>query len=201
MDQPPDPNTKGNVYVYKILLIGDGGVGKTNLRRRYMGEGFITEYLNTVGADFAYFSEQVGNNSYKWSIWDLAGQPKFSNVRPVFYAGAFGALVCFDPTNPASFENLDKWIDELARHTHTEGTPIVLVCTKMDIYNPDEGHMTFEAVDEYIAKLKDRFDNRFDVSWVKTSSVTGENVPQAFHNLRDAISKWIERESEEYLSD
>ena len=71
----------------------------------------------------------------------------------------------------------------------------------MDIYDPKEGHMTFEAVDEYIAKLKDRFDNRFDVTWVKTSSVTGENVPQAFHNLRDAISKWIERESEEYLSD
>lgn len=182
---------QGSTYVYKIVLIGDGAVGKTNLRRRYMGEQFQSEYLNTVGADFAYFSEQVNNDVFKYSIWDLAGQPKFNNVRPVFYAGAFGALLCFDPTRPETFQNLDMWVNELVRHTHTEGTPIVLVATKMDIYDPSQGHMTFEAVDDYISKLKDRFNNRFDISFIKTSAISGMNVRDAFTMLRISIEKWI----------
>ena len=70
--------------------------------------------------------------------------------------------------------------------------------TAYEIYQCD---WSSDVCSSDLAKLKDRFDNRFDVSFVKTSSVTGENVPQAFHNLRDAISTWIESESEEYLSD
>lgn len=196
MDSPPKTKVTGSTYVYKVVLIGDGAVGKTNLRRRYMGEGFVTEYLNTVGADFAYFSEEIGEDLYKWSIWDLAGQPKFSNVRPVFYAGAFGALVCFDPTRPETFQNLDKWIDELVRHTHTEGTPIVLVATKMDLYDKAEGHLDLSLVEDYRKKVQDRLDDRFDVSLVETSSITGLNVRQAFTNLREAIAKWILTENE-----
>lgn len=190
MDTPPNTTVKGSTYVYKVVLVGDGAVGKTNLRRNYMGEGFVTEYLNTVGADFAYFSEAIGDDLYKWSIWDLAGQPKFSNVRPVFYAGAFGALVCFDSTRKETFDNLDKWVDELVRHTHTEGTPIILVATKMDIYNPDE-HMNFDIVDEYKKKLFDRLGGRFDIFFVKTSSVSGMNVRQAFTSLRESIANWV----------
>ncbi|MCH8908847.1 MAG: GTP-binding protein [Candidatus Heimdallarchaeota archaeon] len=196
MDTPPDTKVTGSTYVYKVVLIGDGAVGKTNLRRRYMGEGFVTEYLNTVGADFAYFSEEIGEDLYKWSIWDLAGQPKFSNVRPVFYAGAFGALVCFDTTRPETFHNLNKWIDELIRHTHTEGTPIVLVATKMDIYNKDEGHLDLAEVEVYRQQVMERLDGRFDVTYVETSSITGLNVRQAFTNLRESIAKWILTENE-----
>ncbi|MDH5404189.1 MAG: GTP-binding protein [Candidatus Heimdallarchaeota archaeon] len=180
----------GSTYVYKVVLIGDGAVGKTNLRRRYMGEGFLTEYVNTVGADFAYFSEEIGKDLYKWSIWDLAGQPKFSNVRPVFYAGAFGALVCFDPTREETFNNLNRWIDELVRHTHTEGTPIVLVATKMDIYDPEK-HMNLERIEKYKQELIERLDDRFEVTFIETSSITGLNVRQAFANLRQSISKWV----------
>ena len=195
MDAPPETSVKGSTYVYKVVLIGDGAVGKTNLRRRYMGEGFIAEYLNTVGADFAYFSEQVGDDLYKWSIWDLAGQPKFSNVRPVFYAGAFGALLCFDSTRNETFKNLDLWVEELIRHTHTEGTPIVLVATKMDIYEEGkEGHVDFDEVLAYKQKLAERLDSRFDVEFIKTSSVTGMNVKEAFANLRKSIAKWVNDE-------
>jgi Ras-related protein Rab-11A len=185
VDTPPDTSIEGSTYVYKVVLIGDGAVGKTNLRRRYMGEGFVAEYLNTVGADFAYFSEKVGKDLYKWSIWDLAGQP--------FYAGAFGALLCFDTTRYETFQNLDKWVDELARHTHTEGTPIVLVATKMDIYDSDK-HINFDEVEEYRKTLSDRLDNRFDIGFIKTSSVTGLNVKEAFAYLRKSIGKWQNEE-------
>ena len=192
----PEPS-KGNVYVFKVLLIGDGGVGKTNLRRRYMGEHFLAEYMDTVGADFAYFSEEIEENmeisTYKWSIWDLAGQPKFSNVRPVFYQGAFGALLCFDTTRKETFENLDKWIDELRRHTHTEGVPLVLIATKMDL--EDQMEVNFDEVEEYRKKLVDTLGNRFEVNLVKTSAKTGFNVREAFTVLRQSITKWIDEDN------
>ena len=191
MSSPPKTNeVSGSTFVYKVILVGAGSVGKTNLRRKYMGEGFLAEYLNTVGADFAYFSEQVGEDLYKWSIWDLAGQPKFSNVRPVFYAGAFGALVCFDVTRRETFETLDAWVDELVRHTHTEGTPMVVVACKMDLYDPDV-HISFDEVDDYVKKLSERFHDRFEVSLVKTSALTGMNVKQAFEKLRIQIRGWV----------
>jgi len=186
MDSAPDTEVKGSVFTYKVVLIGEGGVGKTNLRRQYMGEGFLTEYLNTVGADFAYFSDKVGDDLYKWSIWDLAGQPKFSNVRPVFYAGAFGTLLCFDVSRRETFDKLDAWVDELERHTHSEGTPIVIVACKMDLYDEDK-HISFDEVEAYRKKLVDRFNGRFEISFVKTSALTGLNVHKAFDNLRNAI--------------
>lgn len=193
MDTPPDTAVTGSTFVYKVVLIGEGGVGKTNLRRRYMGEGFVAEYLNTVGADFAYFSESVGQDLFKWSIWDLAGQPKFSNVRPVFYAGAFGALLCFDVTRRETFEKLDSWVEELIRHTHSEGTPIVIVACKMDLYDENE-HINFDEVEGYRKELYERLQERFEIYFVKTSSLTGMNVKDAFAMLREAITKWVEAE-------
>jgi len=193
MDNPPDTDVKGSTYVYKVVIIGQGSVGKTNLRRRYMGEGFLAEYLNTVGADFAYFSESVGEDLYKWSIWDLAGQPKFSNVRPVFYAGAFGTLLCFDVTRRETFDKLDAWVDELERHTHTEGTPIVIVACKMDLYD-ESTHINLDEVEAYRQKLEKRFDGRFQVSTVRTSALTGLNIQEAFSNLREGIREWVDRE-------
>lgn len=191
MSQSDGSSGKGRTYVYKVVLIGEGAVGKTSLRREYMGEGFKTEYMNTVGADFAYYSEQIEEDLYKWSIWDLAGQPKFENVRPMFYAGAFGALVCFDSTRIETFHALDKWVDELVHHTHSEGTPIVLVATKIDIYEEGaEGHVNFADVEAYMAKLKDRFDDRFAIDWVKTSAKEGVNIRLAFSKLREAIVNW-----------
>lgn len=190
------PPVKGHVYVFKVLLIGDGGVGKTNLRRRYMGEHFLAEYMDTVGADFAYFSEEIEEMgeivTYKWSIWDLAGQPKFSNVRPVFYQGAFGALLCFDITRKETFENLHKWVEELRRHTHTEGVPIVLIATKMDL--EDQIQISWEEVENYRKELIEQLGSRFDVSLVKTSALTNLNVKEAFKVLRGSISKWINEE-------
>jgi len=194
MSSPPETSPQGSTFVYKVVIIGEGSVGKTNLRRKYMGEGFLAEYLNTVGADFAYFSDKVGDDLYKWSIWDLAGQPKFSNVRPVFYAGAFGTLLCFDVTRYETFQKLDAWVDELERHTHTEGTPIVIVACKMDLYD-EEQHISFDEVEAYQKKLEERFDGRFGVTFVKTSALTGMNVQKAFDNLRVAIRDWQEREN------
>ena len=178
-------------YVYKIVLIGDGMVGKTSIRKQYMGQGFKSEYLNTVGADFAYFSEQVGDTLFKFAIWDLAGQPKFTNVRPMFYQGAFGALVVYDVTRPETFYDLDNWIDELIRNTRTEGVPMIIVANKMDLYEEGKS-ITREQALEYIEKLKERFKHKFDIGFIETSAKTGMNIKEAFNSLRNAIIKWQE---------
>ena len=96
-------------YTLKIILIGDGAVGKTSMRRRYLGEGFKTDYQMTIGADLAAkFSPIIysGGKQIKYLIWDLAGQPRFSNVRKAYYMAAVGALVVFDATRQDSFTNI-----------------------------------------------------------------------------------------------
>ena len=67
-------------YLFKIVLVGEGAVGKTSIRRRYMGEGFRSDFLATMGADFAYLKTKIDNKTIEWQIWDLAGQPAFRNV-------------------------------------------------------------------------------------------------------------------------
>ena len=164
-------------------------VGKTSIRKQYMGQGFKSEYLNTVGADFAYYSEQVGNTLFKFAIWDLAGQPKFTNVRPMFYQGAFGALVVYDVTRPETFEHLDQWVSELVRNTRTEGVPMIIVANKMDLYE-DGKSVPKEKAFEYIEKLKDRFNHKFEIGFLETSAKTGMNIEEAFTSLRNAIIDW-----------
>ena len=179
-------------FVFKIVLIGDGAVGKTSIRKRYMGQGFKSEYLNTVGADFAYYSEKVGDTLYKYAIWDLAGQPKFTNVRPLFYQGAFGALVVFDVSRPETLKNLDFWINELVKNTRTEGVPMIIVANKMDLYEEGKSVSKEEAM-EYVNKLRERFSGEFKIGYIETSAKTGMNIKEAFSMLRDYIVEWQDK--------
>ncbi|MHA1331994.1 MAG: Rab family GTPase [Candidatus Hodarchaeales archaeon] len=115
-------------YYMKIVLACDGAVGKTTLRRRFMGEGFKVNYQATIGADFAIHEEKIGSYHVKFVIWDLAGQLHFHQVRKLFYKAAHGALIVFDITNPSSFDNIKHWINEL--WLHNEPVPFVIVGNK-----------------------------------------------------------------------
>ena len=81
-----------NRRIFKICLLGEGAVGKTALRQRYLGEGFKQSYAMTIGADFAVKRVTIDNQEFISQIWDLAGQVRFSSVREVYYRGAAGAL-------------------------------------------------------------------------------------------------------------
>ncbi|MFV2014680.1 MAG: Rab family GTPase, partial [Candidatus Heimdallarchaeota archaeon] len=88
-----------------MTLLGDAAVGKTSLRKKFMGEGFKKSYGMTIGADFAVY-KMAG---YTLHIWDLAGQIRFSRILKAYYVGTVGSLIVFDVTNKESFHNLPSW--------------------------------------------------------------------------------------------
>ena len=98
----------------KVCLLGDGAVGKTALRKRYLGKQFSSGYVMTIGADFAVKKTEINTNdgtkSVKFQIWDLAGQPRFNSVRELYYKGSHGGLLVFDITRRDSFSNLNSWV-------------------------------------------------------------------------------------------
>ena len=123
--------------ILKITLLGDGAVGKTSIRNRYMGRGFKESHLMTIGADFAAVDKTVKYNDKDYhvtfQIWDLAGQARFTEVRQRFYFGSLGGLLLFDITRPESFSNIPNWLNEIWKNSGTGAVPIVLIGNKSDL--------------------------------------------------------------------
>ena len=177
-------------YLFKITLLGDGAVGKTSLRKRYMGQGFTTQHLMTIGADFAILEKEIEGHKLTWQIWDLAGQESFKKVRSMYYKGCFGALLVFDMTRRSSFENLDIWLKELYRHSGRGKVPVIVLANKADL--ADQREVTPEEAMEYVAKLqKSVVKEGIEVKYLETSALTGLNVEEAFNMLGESIMKHL----------
>ncbi|MHA1236911.1 MAG: Rab family GTPase [Candidatus Hodarchaeales archaeon] len=131
--------------LWKIVLVGDGAVGKTSLRKRYLGQGFDTDYLSTMGADFALHDTTIEetqiSTEIRWQIWDLAGQPIFKDVVQAYYTKIFGGILVYDVTRRQTFENAEKWLTDMWEHSGREkNVPVVLLANKIDLR--DEGAET-----------------------------------------------------------
>ncbi len=177
-------------YLFKISLLGDGAVGKTSLRRRYMGQGFTTQHLMTIGADFAILEKEVDGIKVTWQIWDLAGQESFKNVRNMYYRGCFGALLVFDITNKQSFLNLDNWLKELLKHNGRGPIPLIILGNKVDL--EEQRQVSQEEVNQYVENLKKRFSKEsIEIKYLETSAKTGLNVEEAFETLGSAIFSYL----------
>ncbi|MFX1537946.1 MAG: GTP-binding protein [Promethearchaeota archaeon] len=183
----------------KVVLIGDGGVGKTALRRAWLGEGFKTEYLMTIGADFAsqelslYYSETKSTYDIKFQIWDLAGQPRFKAVRDLYYRGATGALCFFDITNQDSYMNLVEWIQSYWALNGHGKMPLLIVGSKCDLRdNPAfPSQVSARYGKEYAAELTKILKRNygFEVHYIETSAKDNINVDEAFKILAKEIIK------------
>ncbi|OLL26130.1 GTP-binding protein [Neolecta irregularis DAH-3] len=117
--------------VYKVIVIGDNGVGKTSLRTRFLYGKFTSSYRATIGADF--LTKNI--NGMTLSIWDTAGQERFNSLgssNPIF-RGTDAAIFVFDSTNASSFASLEKWLTQFLSSSGSPSPTIVLVGNKIDI--------------------------------------------------------------------
>ena len=179
--------------VYKIALIGEGGVGKTAIRERYIGNGFKAEYLLTVGADFAMHDDSINGFPVRYQIWDLAGQQRFDGVREAYYNGCVGALLVYDISRPDSFFNMPKWINELWTNNGRGRVPIVVVANKIDLRDALDNNISPSQGWSFIKNLSNFTEpDGFMCHFIETSAKTGVNVPQAFSLLGTNILKFIE---------
>ncbi len=175
------------LLVLKVLLLGEGGVGKTSLRQKYMGLGFQPIYMATIGADFSVKTIKIGMYDLKFNIWDLAGQPRFREVRGLFYRGSSAAIYVFDLTDSNSLPRLVDWSKEVEINLHSDvrGFPSVVVGNKNDL-------------DRVIPREDGQaFAESMDAPYVETSALTGHNVAQVFEKIGELLIKKAEAEETE----
>lgn len=183
------------VFLMKIVLTGDGGVGKTALRERYLGRGFQSKYMMTIGADFALKESTIDGRSIKFQIWDLAGQTRFGAVRSVYYLGCLGALLLFDVTRRESFENLQSWIKEIWTHNGKGIIPIVILGNKADLRDQHPDSISNAVAERYCEKLSEQTRPQgFDIRFMETSAKTGLNVGEAFDMLGKVYFEYLEKQ-------
>ena len=163
-------------YLFKSIVVGDGGVGKTALTLRF-SKGFFTEdYKMTIGVDFHVKTISIDANEgpirSKLQIRDTGGQERFSSIRPMYYRGSLGALLIFDLTNSSSFEHLPQWIEEVRANVKNE-IPLLLVGNKSDLV--DQRAVYLEEINT--------FTQNFNLYYMETSAKTGEGVGDCFYIL------------------
>jgi len=168
---------------YKIVLIGDPEVGKTSIRRKYMGKSFRADYLKTLGADFAAQKVNVEGELVLLTIWDLAGQSIFHGMRSSFYHGCKCALIVFDVTNPSSLENCLKWGEEAVKFAKNSLQKIYLIGNKIDL--TDDVAVTQEGVDKVVKQFEEIV--KFPVKTYETSALTGENINELFEHMSKSL--------------
>ncbi|WEU39728.1 MAG: GTP-binding protein [Candidatus Odinarchaeum yellowstonii] len=175
-------STPGNAethFVFKVLLLGDGAVGKTSLISMFT-KGFIKQdYKMTIGVDIMAKTVKVDDKIAKLSIWDLAGQQRFKAIRSAFYGGVAGAMLVFDLTRALTFKNLVNWLQELYQFGNPE-CPTVIIGNKCDLVELRDVRQ--EDIDWFVSEIGSEY--------IQTSAKTGENVENAFISLtRKMIEK------------
>lgn len=133
----------------KVIVIGDSGVGKTNLITRFCENNFKDTYVATIGVDFKIKSLPINDKKIKMQIWDTAGQERFKNITQTYYKGASGIVLAYSITDTNSFVNIKKWIAQIENNA-PEGVSKILVATKHDIEK--DRTVTIEAGKELAAE-------------------------------------------------
>jgi len=163
-------------FVFKVVLMGEGSVGKTSIRSKFMGVGFKSEYIKTIGADFASKAIELGENKVHFQIWDLAGQKMYRHVRSSFYSGCKCGFLVFDLTQPVTLEKLEEWAEEAISHSGGFLKIFIVLGNKSDL--KDQIKIKDEDIKKVIEKLRKR--KNIEAAYLATSAKTGENIPEAF---------------------
>ena len=166
--------------IFKILTIGESGVGKTCILRRFVENKFLKNHLATIGIDFKTKTLNINDQEIKLKIWDTAGQERFRNITNQYYKGADGIVLVFDVTDEASFEKIKDWMDQILSNTNKDEICLVLLGNKCDV----------EAVKRSIKPEQGReLANELNINYFETSALSGYNIKEAFETLTIDIMK------------
>jgi len=175
-------------YVYKVLVVGDIGTGKTSIIKRFVHNIFSEHYKSTIGVDFALkILHWDPNTTVKLQLWDIAGQERFGNMTRVYYKEAVGAFVVFDVTRTSTFDAVAKWKNDLDQKVtlppDDRPIPVVLLANKCDLPR-DPGLKTPQMLDKYCEE------NGF-IGCFETSAKNNSNIEKAAKAL---VAKILEND-------
>jgi len=164
--------------MFKVVLVGDSFVGKTNIMSKYLKNEFHEDSKATVGVEFGSKQFIIEGHTIKAQIWDTAGQERYKAITSAYYKGAKGAFIVYDITRKNSFEAVEKWVSDVTAVADKKIT-IVLIGNKSDL--EDQRQVTKEQGEEKSSKL--------EIAFLETSALSGENLEKAFEMMINEVYK------------
>jgi len=158
-------------HLFKLLIIGDSGVGKSSLLLRFADNTFSPNYITTIGVDFKIRTIAIEGERVKLQIWDTAGQERFRTITSTYYRGTHGVIVVYDVTSGESFANVKRWLHEIDQNC--ENVQRILVGNKCD----DTERRVVAQTDAR------RFSDQMQISYFETSAKNNLNVEEMFNAI------------------
>ncbi len=166
-------------YLFKILIVGDSGVGKSCLLYRFTDDIYTDSYISTIGVDFRIRTIRSGDKVIKLQIWDTAGQERFKTITSSYYRGSHGILLVYDITNHNSFQNLPEWLEEIDRYSSGRRPRVIIVGNKADL--SVKRNVTYEEGFQFAEK--------WGLTFFEASAKDASNVQKAFLSLADEVKR------------
>ena len=163
-------------HIFKVLIIGNSSVGKSNILLRYTENVFNESFLPTIGVDFKIKNVTVKGQKVKLNIWDTAGQERFKTITSTYYKGSHGIALVYDITDKESFNAIHNWVGEVKKHAGAN-TAMLLVGNKCDMSN--DRAVTYAEGQELAKTL--------GVSFLETSAKADLNIKETFQKLADEV--------------
>ena len=170
---------------FKVVVVGDSGVGKTNLIKRFILNEFSLDSKATVGVEFISKNYNINNKIIKIEIWDTAGQERYKSITSAYYKGAKGAMIVYDVTNQTSFNNIDKWYFEI-KEKASKNINLMLIGNKTDLNK-------VICREDAINKAKS-----LNIPVMETSANNSSNVKEAFYDLIKEMYKSVLKLKEKF---
>lgn len=164
-------------FMFKLLIVGESGVGKTCILLRFAEDLFEENFLTTIGVDFKVKQITVDDKQIKLQIWDSAGQERFKNITMSYYRNCSGIIIVYDVTNHNSFEKVGEWIEEVRRYVPT--VPLMIIGNKCDM--EDKRQVSTEEGRELAAK--------YNLIFLETSAKNNTNIENTFTDLSRLLMK------------
>ena len=169
-------------YLFKLILIGDAGVGKSSLLSRFTDDHFTESYISTIGIDFKVRTLELVGERIKLQLWDASGQKRFETVVSAYYRGCQGFILVYDISDQKSFENIKKMLQDIVEFNGEEAIKL-LVGNKSDLF----------ATREVNYETAEKFANQLGIPFIETSAKDAINVEEAFFKIACDVKSHMEK--------